>query len=65
MKLVVKITLYFVLISSIVFLIGAVFSYNAISREIDIEERLFLKERLQSVVGFLEHRNPTHQISRD
>lgn len=65
MKLVVKITLYFVLISSIVFLIGAVFSYNAISREIDIEERLFLKERLQSVVGFLEHRNPTHEISRD
>ncbi|MEQ8583785.1 MAG: HAMP domain-containing sensor histidine kinase [Marinoscillum sp.] len=65
MKLVIKITLYFVIISSIVFLIGAVFSYNAMSREIDIEERLFLKERLQHVLGYLEQKKPNEEIILD
>ena len=37
MKLIVKITFFFMLIASLVFLVGATFSYNAMSREIELE----------------------------
>lgn len=65
MKLIFKITLLFVLISSIVFLIGATFTYSAMSREIDYEEKLFLEERLQSVVGFVKHKKPEQKMVRE
>lgn len=65
MRLIYKITLLFVLISSIVFFIGAMFSYNAMTREINKEEQWFLEERLQSVVSYLERREPTQKIQRE
>lgn len=65
MKLIIKITFLFMLISSVVFLIGAMFTYNAMSREITLEEQYFLEERLQSAVRYLEHRMPDHVIERD
>lgn len=65
MKLIFKITLFFMLISSVVFLIGAMITYNAMSTEIDKEECWFLEERLESVVGYLNHRKPDHQVVRD
>lgn len=65
MKLIVKITLLFLLISSIVFLIGATFTYNAMSREIDKEARWFLEERLTSVLGYLERRMPERKLVRE
>ena len=65
MKLIVKITFFFMLISSVVFLIGATFSFNAMSREIALEEQYFLEERLQSVVGWLERRMPDQEIRRE
>lgn len=65
MKLIIKITFLFMLISSVVFLIGAMFTYNAMSREITLEEQYFLEERLQSAVRYLERRMPDHVIERD
>lgn len=65
MKLIAKITLLFLLISSIVFLIGATFTYNAMSREIDKEEKWFLQERLESVLRYIEKKNPDKTIVRE
>lgn len=65
MKLIVKITLLFLLIASFIFLIGATFTYNAMSREIEKEERLFLQERLQSVLKYLSWRKPDGRLFRD
>lgn len=65
MKLIVKITFFFMLIASLVFLVGATFSYNAMSREIALEEQYFLEERLQSAIRYLERRMPTEEIRRE
>ncbi|MEQ8472466.1 MAG: HAMP domain-containing sensor histidine kinase [Marinoscillum sp.] len=65
MKLIIKITFLFMLISSVVFLIGAMFTYNAMSREITLEEQYFLEERLQSVIGYLDRKMPDQVIARD
>lgn len=65
MKLVFKITFLFLLISSVVFLVGGMFIYNAMSREIEKEEKFFLEERLQSVVNLLERRSPSRKMVRD
>ncbi|WP_258099908.1 sensor histidine kinase [Marinoscillum pacificum] len=65
MKLIVKITFFFMLIASLVFVVGAMFSYNAMSREITLEERYFLEERLQSAIRYLERRMPTEEIRRE
>lgn len=65
MKLIVKITFFFMLIASIVFLIGATFTFNAMSREIALEEQYFLEERLQSVIGYLERRMPDQEVRRE
>lgn len=65
MKLIFKITLLFVLISSIVFLIGATFTYSAMSREIDKEEKWFLQERLESVLRYIEKKNLNTTIVRE
>ena len=53
------------LIASLVFVVGAMFSYNAMSREITLEERYFLEERLQSAIRYLERRMPTEEIRRE
>ncbi len=53
------------LIASLVFLVGATFSYNAMSREIELEEQYFLEERLQSAVRYLERRMPTEEVRRE
>jgi len=53
------------LIASLVFVVGAMFSYNAMSREIALEERYFLEERLQSAIRYLERRMPTEEIRRE
>lgn len=65
MKLLIKITLLFVLISSVVFLIGATFTYNAMSREIEKEGRWFLEERLNSMMNYLERRKPDQRLVRE
>lgn len=65
MKLIVKITFFFMLIASLVFLVGAMFSYNAMSREIALEERYFLEERLQSAISYLQRKMPTEEIRRE
>lgn len=65
MKLIIKITLLFVLISAIVFSIGGVITYQAMSREIEKEEKFFLQERLESVVRYLNRRPVDKRFVRD
>lgn len=65
MKLIFKISLLFVGISSLVVLLGALITHRAMVMEIDKEEKWFLEERLNSTVRFLERRMPEHKIVRD
>lgn len=65
MRLILKITLLFMVISSIVILVGAVFSYNSMSREIEKEEQWFLEERVDFLVGWIERHEPKNQIMKE
>ncbi|RED91787.1 sensor histidine kinase [Marinoscillum furvescens] len=65
MKLIIKITLLFVLISSVVFLIGGVITYEAMSLEIEKEEKFFLEERMESVLRYLGRRPAKERVVRD
>lgn len=65
MKLVYKITLLYLLISLIVFVIGYTITYEVIKREIDFEQRRFLRERLSSVEKMIERRGLHRRFERD
>jgi signal transduction histidine kinase len=65
MNLVLRFTLFFVLISLVVFIIGGVISYQVMKREIDAEQRRFLLERLDQTKRYIERRNPTNPVDRE
>lgn len=56
MNLIVRITIIFVLVSLVVFLIGGIISFNVMLREVNFEQRRFLVERLDGVEKRLERR---------
>lgn len=59
MNLIARITLLFVFVSLIVFLIGGFISLDIMIREVDFEQRRFLIERLDRAERVLERRMPT------
>ncbi|MGK7391117.1 MAG: sensor histidine kinase [Candidatus Cyclobacteriaceae bacterium M2_1C_046] len=65
MKLVFKLTLLYLLISLIVFMIGYTITYEVIKREIDFEQRRFLRERLASVERMIERRGLHKRFERN
>lgn len=65
MKLVLKFTLLFLLVSLLVFLIGGVITYQVVKREIDDEEERFLLERLDFFTRWIERHSPTKAFIRD
>lgn len=63
MNLIVRITIIFVLVSLVVFLIGGVISFNVMLREVNFEQRRFLIERLDGVEKRLERRPVKDSVS--
>lgn len=62
MNLVARITILFVFVSLIVFLIGGFISLDIMIREVDFEQRRFLIERLDRAQRLIEKRNPLDSI---
>lgn len=65
MRLILKITIIYLLISFVVFLLGGIITFKVINREVDLEEQRFLKERLASVSNMIERRNLDKPFIRD
>lgn len=62
MKLIVRITILFVLVSLVVFAIGGLISFRIMMREVNIEQQRFLSERLKRVGKMIERRQPQDSL---
>jgi len=62
MNLIVRITILFVFVSLVVFMIGGTISYNVMMREVELEQQRFLIERLERVERRLKRAKPTDTI---
>lgn len=62
MNLIVRITILFVLVSTVVFIIGGSISYRVMMREVEYEQRRFLQERLERMEKVVEEREPVDTI---
>ncbi len=58
MNLIIRVTLLFVLVSFVVFLIGGVISFGVMMRQVNSEQRHFLNERLDRVTRMIDRRKP-------
>jgi len=65
MRLILKITIIYLLISFVVFLLGGIITFEVINREVDLEEQRFLRERLSSVSNMIERRDLDKPFKRD
>lgn len=65
MKLILKITILYLLISSLVFVIGGLITFEVINREVDYEQQRFLMERLESAVRMIDRRDLDKPFTRD
>ena len=65
MKLISKITLLYLLISLVVFLLGGMITHQVIMREVVYEEQRFLKERLNFAIKMIERRKLDRPFERD
>lgn len=59
MNLIVRITILFVLVSLVVFMIGGVISFNILMDEVNAEQERFLSERLERMQMRLEKKPPS------
>ena len=62
MNLIVRITIVFVIVSLMVFLIGGYISYTILTEEVTLEQQRFLIERLERVERVIENQEPTDTI---
>lgn len=58
MSLIFRVTLLFVFVSLVVFVIGGIISFNIMMREVNSEQQRFLLERLDRVTRMIERRQP-------
>lgn len=65
MRLVIKITIFYLFITTIVFIIGGVIAFKVMNREIQFEQSIYLGERMPSLISYLERRQPTDSVIRD
>lgn len=65
MRLVIKITIFYLFVTTIVFIIGGVIAFQVMNREIQFEQSIYLGERMPSLVNYLERRQPTDSVIRD
>jgi len=62
MNLIVRITILFVFVSLIVFIIGGTISYQVMMREVEYEQKNFLIERLDRMERRIERLHPHEEI---
>ncbi len=65
MKLIYKYTLWYLLISLGVFVVGSIITYQVMKREISLEQERFLRERLTYVERMVDRRQPDSVLIRD
>lgn len=65
MRLIVVISISYLIVALGVFFASGVITYNSIKEEIDIEQRRFLLERLKQTERYIERRQPTTPIIRE
>lgn len=65
MRLIIKFTLLFLLVSLGVFFLGGVITYQVVKKEIDEEQERFLLERLDFFTSWIERRSPSEAFVRD
>ncbi|MDH3710483.1 MAG: HAMP domain-containing histidine kinase [Cyclobacteriaceae bacterium] len=65
MKLIYKYTLWYLLISLGVFVVGSIITYQVMKREISREQERFLRERLTFVERMVDRRQPDSVLVRD
>ena len=65
MRLILKITLVYLIITLFVFVLGAVITYQVIKREVDLEQQRFLRARLRDMTRMIERRKLDHEFKRD
>ena len=64
MSLILRFTLLFLLVAAVVFAIGGMITKSIMQREIDLEQRRFLEERLTGVLSMIERREPETDVLR-
>ncbi len=65
MNLVVRITLLFVTVALVVFIVGGVISYGVMMREVNLEQERFLLGRLDKVESYISRRPPKDTVTRN
>ncbi|GJM30221.1 MAG: two-component sensor histidine kinase [Cyclobacteriaceae bacterium] len=65
MKLILKFTLLFLLISLGVFFVGGVITYQVVKKEIDEEQERFLLERLEFFTNWIQKHSPEEAFIRE
>jgi signal transduction histidine kinase len=65
MNLVVRITLLFVMVALVVFIVGGVISYGVMMREVNLEQERFLLGRLDKVESYISRRPPKDTVTRN
>ena len=65
MKLIYKYTLWYLIISLLVFVLGGLITYQILKQEISREQERFLQERLTYVERMIERRQPDSTLVRD
>lgn len=57
--------IFYILITTIVFLIGGVIAFQIMNREVQNEQKWYLGERMPSIIKYLERRQPENNVIRD
>tara|TARA_B110000438_G_scaffold275628_1_gene296721 strand:+ start:2174 stop:2542 length:369 start_codon:yes stop_codon:yes gene_type:complete len=65
MNLITRFTLAFVLVAAVVFVGGGFISYQVVKKEIQSEEKRFLKSRYKRLIKYLEMRPPVDGFVRN
>lgn len=65
MRLIYKLTIMYLAASLIVIAFGGFVTYIVINREVDNEEKRFLRERLEQTLRFISYKEPEKTFSRD
>lgn len=65
MRLIVVISILYLIVAFGVFIASGIITYQTIKKEIDIEQRRFLVERLKPTERFIERRQPQEPILRE
>ena len=65
MNLITRFTLAFVLVAAVVFVGGGFISYQVVKKEIQSEEKRFLKSRYKRLLKYLETRTPVDGFTRN